>query len=244
MSVRLLLPGAQAGPVRVSGEKFHYLARVLRLGAGDVLRVFDGEGREFPAVVEALSEAGALLQLAAAESAPAGRAVWLLQGLPKADKLEWVVQKGTELGATDFLPLALERCVVKLDEARGGKKVQRWQSIADEAARQCGRSDVPTVHAPQPLSAALKALPEGTVLLVLDEEARSPGLAEAVRGLAAGSPVALLVGPEGGLARSEVEAARAAGGIPVTVGRRILRTETAALVALTAVQLLDGELGG
>jgi 16S rRNA (uracil1498-N3)-methyltransferase len=243
VSIRLLLPGVQAGTARITGEKFHYLVRVLRLAAGDALRVFDGAGLEFPARVESLSESEAVLSLGAAESAPAGRPVWLLQGLPKADKLEWVVQKGTELGATDFVPLSLERCVVKLDEARGGKKVQRWQTIADEAARQCGRADVPTVHAPQALAAGLSGLPEGAALLVLDEEARSPSLAEALRALPEGKPVALLVGPEGGLARAEVEAARAAGGIPVTMGRRILRTETAALVALAAVQFVDGGLG-
>ncbi len=243
MSIRLLLPGAQGGTARIEGEKFHYLVRVLRLAAGDSLRVFDGAGLDFPARVEALSETDAVLSLGAAEAAPAGRPVWLLQGLPKADKLEWVVQKGTELGATDFVPLSLERCVVKLDEARGGKKVQRWQTIADEAARQCGRADVPTVHAPRTLAAGLSGLPEGAALLVLDEEARSPSLAEALRALPEGKPVALLVGPEGGLARAEVEAARSAGGVPVTVGRRILRTETAALVALAAVQFVDGALG-
>lgn len=243
MSVRLLLPGAQSGTARIEGDKFHYLVRVLRLSAGDALRVFDGAGLEFPARVESLSETEAVLSLDAAEAAPAGRAVWLLQGLPKADKLEWVVQKGTELGATDFVPLSLERCVVKLDEARGGKKVQRWQTIADEAARQCGRADVPTVHAPRTLPAGLAGLPVGAALLVLDEEARSPSLAEALRTLPGGRPVALLVGPEGGLSRAEVDAARSAGGIPVTVGRRILRTETAALVALAAVQFVDGALG-
>lgn len=243
MSIRLLLPGAQAGAATVEGDRFHYLARVLRLGAGDALRVFDGEGREFPARVERVDEASAVLSLGPAEQSPPPRGLWLLQGLPKADKFEWVVQKGTEIGATDFLPTALERCIVKLDEDRGGKKVQRWQSIAEEAARQCGRSDVPRVHAPCKLPAALAGLPAGCALLVLDEEARAPSLSEAIRSLNPGQPVALLVGPEGGLARSEVAAAVARGGVPVTAGRRVLRTETAALVSLAAVQLLDGELG-
>ena len=243
MSVRLLLPGAQPGAATVEGDRFHYLARVLRLGAGDALRVFDGEGREFPATVERVDAASALLSLGPAERSAPPRALWLLQGLPKADKLEWVVQKGTELGATHFMPVALERCVVKLDEDRGGKKAQRWQAIAEEAARQCGRADVPRVHAPAPLPAALSGLPGGCALLVLDEQARAPSLAEAIRALAPGQPVALLVGPEGGLARAEVAAAVARGGVAVTAGRRVLRTETAALVALAAVQLLDGELG-
>jgi len=243
VSIRLLLPGARPGHATVEGSRFHYLARVLRLGAGDPLRVFDGEGREFPARVERLDEASAVLELGPAEQSPPPRALWLVQGLPKADKFEWVVQKGTELGATDFLPAALERCVVKLDEDRGGKKVQRWQSIAEEAARQCGRSDVPRVHGPARLPAALSSLPVDCALLVLDEQARAPSLSEAIRALQPGQPVALLVGPEGGLARAEVEAAVARGGVAVTVGRRVLRTETAALVALAAVQLLDGQLG-
>ncbi|MBM4378214.1 MAG: 16S rRNA (uracil(1498)-N(3))-methyltransferase [Deltaproteobacteria bacterium] len=239
----MLLPGARAGQATIEGDRFHYLARVLRLGAGDALRVFDGEGREFPARVERVDEGAAVLSLGPAELSAPPRALWLLQGLPKADKFEWVVQKGTELGATDFLPAALERCVVKLDEDRGGKKVQRWQAIAEEAARQCGRADVPRVHAPARLPAALASLPTHCALLVLDEQARAPSLSEAVRALEPGQPVALLVGPEGGLARAEVEAALARGGVAVTAGRRVLRTETAALVALAAVQLLDGQLG-
>ncbi len=243
MSVRLLLPGAQPGQATVEGSRFHYLARVLRLGAGDGLRVFDGEGREFPARVERVDGDTAVLALGPAAQSPPPRALWLVQGLPKADKFEWVVQKGTELGATHFLPAALERCVVKLDEDRGGKKVQRWQAIAEEAARQCGRADVPKVHAPARLPAVLAALPADCALLVLDEQARAPSLTEAVRALLPGQPVALLVGPEGGLARAEVEAALARSGVAVTAGRRVLRTETAALVALAAVQLLDGELG-
>ncbi|MGZ3458849.1 MAG: RsmE family RNA methyltransferase, partial [Archangium sp.] len=175
--------------------------------------------------------------------APASREVHILQGLPKGDKLEWVLQKGTELGATAFHPVAAARSVVKLEPRRAEERTTRWMKIVEEAARQCRRNDVPLVHAPRPLLEAARALAPGTTLLVLDEEESAVPLGEAFRACAPGAPVALVVGPEGGLAREEVSALRSLGGRPVTLGRRILRTETAALAALAVMAHLDGELG-
>lgn len=242
MSVRLHVPDAAEGELRIDGERLHYLTRVLRLSAGDALEVFDGRGRSFEAKVSEVTESAATLSLGAPRATAASRRIAVIQGLPKGDKLELVLQKCTELGATDFVPAMMKRSVVKLDAAGAAKKQQRWQKIADEAARQCGRSDVPRVFAPLPLEEAMAEL-KGFKLLILDEEERTRPLALACTSLKLGEPVAVLIGPEGGLDRSEVEALRQLGGETVTMGRRVLRTETAALVALAILQLLDGELG-
>ena len=244
--VRLFAPVPAEAPAELTlgEERRHYLVHVLRLGEGDALELFDGKGRAFDARVLAL--APLRLALGPARQAPARRALSVLQGLPKGDKLEWVLQKGTELGAAAFYPVATRRSLVKLEalgDRRAESKTARWQKIAEEAARQCGRSDVPQVHPPQPLLEAARALPAGTQLLVLDEEERALPLGEAFQQLAREAPVALVVGPEGGLAREEVQALQALGARPVTLGSLVLRTETAALAALSVMGHLDGELG-
>lgn len=236
--IRLLLPHATGGEVRVEGARLHYVARVLRVKAGDALEVFDGRGASFDARVLELSDTHATLTLGAARSTPAPRAVTLIQGLPKADKLELVLQKGTELGAAAFIAAAAERSVAKL-EGKEEKKRERWQRIVEEAARQCGRAEVPTVRLASSLGDAVKLVAPATVL-VLDEEEHALPLSAAVPENGA---VALVIGPEGGLARGEVDALKALGAVPVTLGPLILRTETAGLAALAVLRHLDGLLG-
>ncbi len=239
--IRLLVPRATEGEVTVEGQRLHYLSRVLRLGAGDALEVFDGAGRRFDARVQSLTERVAVLALSNPSEAPKARAITLVQGLPKADKLELVLQKGTELGASAFVPAACTRSIVKLDGKEEAKRL-RWQRIVEEAARQCGRADVPEVRAPAPLLRAVDGLPDAPALLVLDEEERALPLSMAVSTLG-NRPLALIIGPEGGLTREEVAALVAIGAIPVTLGRLVLRTETAGLAALAVLRHLDGELG-
>jgi 16S rRNA (uracil1498-N3)-methyltransferase len=240
---RLLVPGAGEGHARVTGPRAHYLRHVLRVVPGEALEVFDGSGTSFEARVETSDEAGVTLVLGAASRTPALRVVTVLQGLPKGDKLELVLQKGTELGASAFVPVACERSVVKL-EGKEEAKQGRWQRIVEEAARQCGRADVPTVARAVGLLEGVRGLAAGTQVLVLDESERVVPLSAAFSAVRDGrTPVALVVGPEGGLARAEVEALVALGAVPVTLGRRVLRTETAALAALVVLRHLDGELG-
>jgi 16S rRNA (uracil1498-N3)-methyltransferase len=243
--VRLFVPLPEPAPpeVTLSGDRRHYLLHVLRLAEGSSLEVFDGSGRAFDARVASVDADAVRLVLGEARHAPPARQVHILQGLPKGDKLEWVLQKGTELGATAFHPVATARSVVKLEPRRAEERTARWSKIVEEAARQCRRNDVPTVHVPRPLVEAARSLAQGTTLLVLDEEESAVPLGEAFRSCAPGAPVALVVGPEGGLDRDEVSALRALGARPVTLGRRILRTETAALAALAVLAHLDGELG-
>ncbi|MFL5320511.1 MAG: RsmE family RNA methyltransferase, partial [Myxococcaceae bacterium] len=235
-------PEAQQGEVSLSGPRLHYLARVLRLVVGDALEVFDGKGNAFEAQVRALNSESATLLLGAPRPEPKPRHIAIVQGLPKADKLELILQKGTELGASEFFPVEMIRSIAKRSD-RSEKKTERWQRIAEEAARQCGRSDVPVVRPPMSLEEGISALRPGTVVLVLDEEEQATGLQTAAVSLTAGQPVAIVVGPEGGLDRSEVQWLLSRGARTVTLGRRVLRTETAAFVALTVLQVVDGELG-
>lgn len=238
--IRLLVPQASEGTVSVEGERLHYLSRVLRLAVGDALEAFDGRGRRFDAKVTSLTDARAELALVNGRDEPRLRAITIVQGLPKGDKLELVLQKGTELGAQGFIPVACERSVVKLD-GKEERKLERWQRIVEEAARQCGRADVPTVQGPLPLVKSMDLL-QDTQVLVLDEEETAVPLSEAAR--AAGErPLALVVGPEGGLSRAEVSQLIARGARPVTLGRLILRTETAALAGLSVLRHLEGALG-
>jgi len=238
---RVLLAEAWEGEHQLEGARFHHLATVLRVRVGDGLEVFDGKGQVFDATVVTLGAESLTVRLSQPRSAPPTRQVTIVQGLPKADKLELVLQKGTELGATRFAPAMCERSVVKLDGKEEAKRA-RWQRIAEEAARQCGRSDVPEVMTPAPLVALVRALPDSPRVLVLDEEERAVPLSQAAQ--AAGErPLALVIGPEGGLARGEVDALLALGAQPVTLGRLILRTETAALAALAVLRHLEGALG-
>ncbi len=173
-----------------------------------------------------------------------GRYVILVQSLPKADKMEWIIQKATELGASAFAPVHSARSVVRLRGARLEQRLQRWRSIAQQAARQCGRSDVPEILPAEPIAARVEALSPTVRCFLFDEEERAISLTQAFSAARPDhSPVALLIGPEGGFERREVAALGRLGALSVTLGKAKLRTETAAIVALAIVLHLDGRLG-
>lgn len=229
--------------VVVRGAALSYLRDVLRLRPGAPLEVFDGEGGVHASTLDRFVEDGALLQLGPRVERPDGAAkVVLWQGLPKADKFELVVQKAVELGVSAIVPVGCERSVVKLDAKKAADRVERWQKIADEAARQCGRADVATIEPVTTLEAALR-LPAGPeeVRLLLDEEEKTVRLRDALA--APDRRYVVLVGPEGGFTRGEVEAAARAGFTRVTLGPRILRTETVGLAVLSVIQHVLGDFG-
>ncbi len=239
--IRLLEPQAAQGALTVDGAAHHYLFHVHRLREGDALEVFDGRGKAFAARVQSLGLETAQLTLEAPTQTAPLREVTVLQGMPKADKLELVIQKASELWATRLVPVYCERSVVKPSDS-DEKKRQRWQKIADESARQCGRSAVLEISPQVAFSNALADL-DGACLLALDEDESGRTLSSAVRALPSGQPLALLVGPEGGLSENERTLISRAGATSVTLGPLILRTETAALAALAVVRHLDGVLG-
>lgn len=242
--IRVLLPVPTPAPLtlRVEGDRHHYLVHVLRVRAGETLEVFDGKNRAFTARIDDVSDDALILALGSERTDTPSRRIWILQGLPKGDKLEWIIEKATELGVSGIAPVTTERSVVKLDAERSEKKRERWQRIAEEAARQCRRNDVPQVWRPgRLLDVAAQVEPEA-LLLILDEGETARRLADALPEQP-DRPVALVVGPEGGLSRPEVERLVQEGGVAVTLGRNILRTETAALAAVAILRHRDGLLG-
>lgn len=243
---RLLVPPERIaeGVATVEGEALHYLSKVLRLGPGDPVEVFDGRGAAWDAEVRTISPDVATIRLGAPRETARPPRITLAQGLAKGDKLDLVVQKATELGASRIAPLRLERCVVQLDAAKGAERARRWRKIAEEAARQCGRADVPEVDEPSALDAFLDAAQSrGERIAVLWEEQDTSARLGAWLQAVQGDPVALVIGPEGGLTAAEVERVRARGGAVLSLGTRILRTETVGLAVLSIALHLAGDLG-
>ena len=224
------------GRARLDPPDLHHLRAVLRLGTGAAVEVFDGEG----GVHDGRLEGDALVVGPRREVPPPAARIHLAFALARGERCDLVVQKATELGVGRLLPFAAARAVVRLDAARGGERARRWQRIAAEAARQCGRADVPVVAPPAPLAAVLAAAPEGFRRVLFYEGGGEPLAAVVDRGA---DGHLLLVGPEGGFTPEEVEACLAAGARLATLGPRILRFETAAITAAALVQHLAGDLG-
>ena len=231
-----LAPGRiSGGRAHLSAEAGHYLRTVLRLRPGDELEVFDGAGGAWTAT---LGQGEDLALGPRRDVPPPAARVWLAFALPKGEKADLVVQKATELGVERLLPFTAERSVVRLDPRRAAERARRWRRIAAEAARQCGRADVPEVDAAAPLEAVLVGPPPGFRRLVF-HGAGGERLAEVVDPGAAGH--LLVVGPEGGLAPAEVDRCLAAGSRVASLGPRVLRAETAAIAAVALVQHRVGD---
>ncbi len=209
--------------------------QVLRLQPGDVITLFNGEGGEFDATVTRMGRSDVDVEVGAHQAVEreAARAVHLLAGITANERMDWLVEKSTELGVASITPLVAERSVLKLKGERAEKKLVHWQGVAVAAAEQCGRNRVPTVHPAVTLTEWVKKAPPGERwVLSLSEGTQS--LAQ-IQGQAAGlpmTPVTVLSGPEGGLSPTEEAAALAAGFAPVTLGPRVLRAETAPLAVL------------
>ena len=219
----------------------HHVTRVLRLGVGDALTVFDGRGGEYDAAIERTPRGAVVVDVGAklAVDRESALIVELGQGICKGDRMDLVIQKATELGVRTIRPVLCERTVVKLDPARAERRMAHWRAIAVHAAQQCGRTRIPEVAGVEGLDAWL-ARPGAGPGLVLSPRAQA-SLCD-LAPPAPGKPVRLLVGPEGGLAPGEVERARAAGFTGLRLGPRVLRTETAAMVALGVLQARWGDL--
>lgn len=212
--------------------------QVLRLQPGDALTLFNGEGGEFDATVTRMGRSDVQVQVGVHTpiEREATRAVHLAIGTPANERMDWLIEKATELGVAGIQPLLAERSVLKLQGERAGKKLAHWQGVAIAACEQCGRNRVPALQAPASLAAWLTtSLPASRLLLSL--QADSQPLADRMAQLPPG-PVLFLSGPEGGLSPAEEAAARARGFAPVSLGPRTLRAETAPLAALAALTLL------
>jgi 16S rRNA (uracil1498-N3)-methyltransferase len=214
---------------------------VLRRTEGARLEIVDSAGRTFAAtlVIDGTA-ARASLEFEVARPPGATLRITLAQGIPKGQKMDFVVEKATELGVTRIVPFASERTVV--GGPREGK-VERWRRIARSAAAQCGRSDVPVVDEPARFADLIATIPAYDVALIPWELTSGPALRDVLPGLVANARDALVViGPEGGLAHAEVDAARERGAHAISLGSRIFRTETAGLVACSALLYASGDL--
>ncbi|APE30919.1 16S rRNA (uracil(1498)-N(3))-methyltransferase [Halomonas aestuarii] len=215
-----------------------HVARVLRLGEGAELRLFDGAGQEARAVIVEASRKRVVARLEALER---GRgesplSVHLGQAISKGDRMDYAIQKAVELGVAAITPLYTDHGDVRLKGEREAKKLAHWQAVAASACEQCGRATLPPVHPPTGLADWLAGRDEALRLVL------HPGTDGALAEAEAPATAALLIGPEGGLAEAEVEAARGAGFAPLALGPRVLRTETAPVVALSLLQYRFGDL--
>jgi 16S rRNA (uracil1498-N3)-methyltransferase len=238
---RVFIPAQLLDHERVTLDRVasRHLVKVLRLQAGAEVCVFDGCGTEIEGRIVRASAAGVEVELGARHHVALPLAsITLLQSVPRGDRMDFIVQKTTELGVTRIVPVLSARGMVKPPPG----KTRRWRTIAQEAARQSGRADVPEVAEVTALDAALAGAAEaGGTRLVLWEEERALPLRQ-IFAQAPLLPVTLLIGPEGGLSQEEVASARAQGFRTVGLGPRILRVETAALVAVTLTQSAVGGL--
>lgn len=234
--------GRHGDTVALGPEESHHLIRVLRLQPGDIIDVFDGLGREYRCCVESV-KAPVRARILEALGPRGESPLWvtLIQSLTKADKFDLIVQKATELGVARIIPVISERTEIRWAEEKAQARVARWQKIALEAAKQCRRSRAPEV---QPVCALAEALTPFATLsralrLCLSEREGVDG--KAALPAQAPSEAIIVVGPEGGWSDADLIAAVHHGFSPVTLGTRILRTETAALVALSILQFRFGD---
>lgn len=244
---RLFFKGSLAEHIEITGTDAHHLLHVLRARAGQQLTVVDDAGQVARMEMTAFTAASVSLKLVeyldADTEPPIG--LTLVQALLKADKLDFVVQKAVELGVTEILPVECTNCVVRYEAKKAAARRQRWQKIAEGAAKQCGRTRLVQVQPVQTLPEYLSARQEGRdkpELIFCYENEQRQKLKDCL-GASKASAFHLLIGPEGGFAPAEAEAVEQAGGHSVTLGPRILRAETAALAALAALQYEKGDLG-
>ena len=228
---RLDLPEGAAG----------HLLRTLRLGVGDACVLFNGDGFDYECRVVSSGKRGGEVEVVAAREVGNESAlrITLLQGVARGEKMDWILQKATELGVAGFLPVSSERSEVRLDAGRAAKRLAHWQGVVASACAQSGRARVPPVAAPVSLAGAMAMLPEGILRLTLDPTADA-----SVRGLAdpPGGEVVVAIGPEGGWSPRDREVLASAGFRGLRLGPRILRTETAGIAAISALQARFGDL--
>ncbi len=221
------------------------MTRVLRLKAGAPVLLADGEGHEAPGTIVQVGKESITIARdgeVLAESADSGPAITLYQGVPKGDKLELILQKGTELGAAAIVPFQADRSVSRIGQEQRSSKLERWQRIADEAARQSQRISLPRISFAGSLNEVLKSANQSLKLLLWEEE-RETRLRTVLAGQPPPESIAVIVGPEGGLTEKEASQARETGFVPVSLGSRILRTETAGLAILSILQFHWGDIG-
>ena len=226
--------------VELGPDQANYVARVLRLRKGDALRLFDGAGGEYAATIEVASKKGLQLSVGqhVATDSESPLQVQLIQCISRGERMDLVVQKSTELGVHRITPVISDFSVIKLDAERAAKRCDHWHKVIASACEQSGRNRLPELDLPAPLADALASVTAPTRLVLHTESGRQLNSVARPTGV-----ISLLVGPEGGLSDKEYALAADAGFASISLGPRVLRTETAAIAALAVVQSLWGDLG-
>jgi len=244
---RIFVSGIPAGSldVSLSGKEKHYVYHVLRKRKGDHLILFDGSAWQYQARIIEATPGKLKLRIYGKEKGTAESPVriQLGVGLLKSQKMELVIQKTVETGAHEIHPVVTARAVPNLEADRASKKRERWQEIARQAARQCGRSSIPLIHEPAPFEQVLEKTSHADLCIIFSEETVSPFENIAVDRTAQPLRIALLTGPEGGFSPQEMEKAEKAGFVAASLGPRVLRAETAAILGVGLVQYRFGDLG-
>ena len=230
----------QIGPewATITGPDVNHIRNVLRMKPGEAVRISDGKGSCYDGTVDTLQSDEIIVRLTGEkmESTELPVEVVLFQGLPKSDKMEWIIQKNTELGVGAIVPVATSRAVVKLDEKKADSKVKRWNGIAEAAAKQSKRTLIPEVRSVLSFKQALAESATFDVKLMPYENAEGMAFTRKCIGeIRPGAKVAVFIGPEGGFSEEEVKGASEMGFLPITLGRRILRTETAGMSVLSMI---------
>ncbi len=239
-TIRLYQPGPliPGQAVALCEDAANHAGKVLRMQAGEALELFNGDGNNYTAVILEVGKKQLVVEIRHSSPNPieSPLKLHLGQGISRGDRMDFAIQKAVELGVSEITPLFTERCGVKLDAERLEKKREQWQKIVISACEQSGRSVVPPVHPPVPLDKWL-AQDDNCLKLTLD-----PWTSATIKQLSATDRLRLVIGPEGGFSDREVAATTLAGFQPVRLGPRVLRTETAALTAIAALQLQLGDL--
>ena len=242
---RLYLPRPlETGAVcSASADQARYLKTVLRMREGDPLLIFNGTGWEYKAVIRRQTAEGIELEITGRRALPAAEIhVTLCQAVPKVEKMDGIIRHATELGAERIVPFLAERSVPRWRPEQLPRKRERWQKIAVEASRQCGRPDIPEIGEIVTFERMLRDVPESGLRLIPWEEETKTGIREILRDPSRSEmkEFVLVIGPEGGFSAGEIELARQAGFLSVSLGKRVLRVETASLAVLAIFQYEKG----
>lgn len=230
------------GKVRITGADLNHMKNVLRMKPGAAVLISDGTGKDYNCQVETYTEGEGILEILSEneDSRELPSRIWLFQGLPKSDKMEVIIQKAVELGAAGVIPVATRNAVVKLDAKKAESKVRRWQAIAESAAKQSKRSYIPQVGAVMSLKEAFSYIEEqkfDLCMIPYELEKGMDGTKQVLSRLASGQQIAVFIGPEGGFDEEEIRLALEKNVIPVSLGKRILRTETAGPTILALLMM-------
>ena len=237
-------PQIEKGMLKVEGSEVKHIRKVLRLKAGDGITIFDGSAKEYEGTIVELGSSAVLIQIQNTLSPrrDSHLEITLAQSLLKGEKMDYLIQKATELGVKEIVPFFSSRSVPLLEKSRRLERHHRWEKIAIEASKQCGRGILPNVKPLQDYSEMLRSVSSDSLRLILWERG-GVSLKQILEGSTEKKRIFFIVGPEGGVSQEEVEESKEMGFIPITLGKRILRAETASLCLLSILQYEWGDIG-